>query len=220
MTTLPAREAYDLWAGSYGPETAVSALEDDAVRALNLPTSSRALLDVGCGTARRMAQARSNFTVGVDLSPAMLARTASAQHVAAATATALPLRDASFDRVWCRLMIGHVAAHEAVYAELARVCSPNGDVVVSDFHPEAVAAGHRRTFRDAQGVVQEVEHHVHAIAEQEAAARRHGLEPIERREPAVGPSIQHFYDGAGLHAAYEAQCGLPLVVVLAFRRTS
>jgi malonyl-CoA O-methyltransferase len=220
VTALSAREGYELWAHSYGPETAVSALEDETVRSLDLPASPRALLDVGCGTARRMASVRSAISVGIDLSPPMLARACSVQHVAAADAAALPLRDASFDRVWCRLMIGHAAVSEAVYAELARVCEPDGFVVVSDFHPDAVAAGHRRTFRDADGVVREVEHHVHPVAAQQSAAFRHGLEPVALREAAVGPSIQHFYDAANLHAAYVAQRGLPLVVVLVFRRTS
>jgi malonyl-CoA O-methyltransferase len=218
---LSVREAYDSWARSYGPETAVSALEDQAVRALDLPSSSsRALLDVGCGTARRMAKARDDLVVGVDLSPAMLARASMGQHVAVADAAALPLRNASFDRVWCRLMIGHTAALDAVYRELARVCVSNGHIVVSDFHPTAVAAGHRRTFRDAHGVVQEVEHHVHSIAAQEAAAQRHGMTLLERREAAVGPAIERFYREAGALAAYEQQRGLPLVVVLAFRRAT
>lgn len=219
MTTLSAREGYELWARSYGPETAVSALEDETVRALELP-AARSLLDVGCGTARRMANAQGDLVVGIDLSPAMLSRATAAQHVAAADAVALPLRSASFDRVWCRLMIGHTAACDAVYAELARVCSSNGYVVVSDFHPDAVAAGHRRTFRDAHGTVQEVEHHVHEIAAQQSAALRHGLEVVTRREAVVGPTIEQFYAEAGASAAYEAQRGLPLVVVLAFRRAT
>lgn len=218
MTTVSAREGYALWASSYGPETAVSALEDESVRALNLPPTYRALLDVGCGTARRMASVRADITVGIDLSPAMLARRASEQLVSAAEAAALPLRDASFDRVWCRLMIGHTRAYEAVYAELARVCAPDGYVVVTDFHPDAVAAGHRRTFRDAEGELREVEHHVHAPAAQMSVAAHHGLELVAREEAVVGPSIESFYRQAGADAAYEAQRGLPLVMVLAFHR--
>lgn len=220
MSVLTAREGYDLWASSYGPETAVSALEDETVRSLNLPPWPRALLDVGCGTARRISREQCDIAVGLDLSPAMLARATSAQHVAAADATALPVRDASFDRVWCRLMIGHTPHCEAVYAELARVCSPRGFVVVSDFHPDAVAAGHRRTFRDASGVVQEVEHHVHPVEAQQTLAREHGLEVVSSTEAAVGPSIEPFYRQANANAAYDAQRGLPLVVVLAFRRMS
>jgi malonyl-CoA O-methyltransferase len=218
VTTLSAREGYELWARSYGPETAVSALEDETVHALELPSSPRALLDVGCGTARRMADAGSSSAFGIDLSPAMLARRSTGQLVAAAEASALPCRDAAFDRVWCRLVIGHTSECDAVYAELARVCSPRGYVVVSDFHPDAVAAGHRRTFRDANGIVREVEHHVHSIAEQQSSALRHGLELATCREAVVGATIEHFYRDAGAHAAYHAQRGLPLVVVLAFRR--
>jgi Methylase involved in ubiquinone/menaquinone biosynthesis len=197
----------------------VSALEDETVRTLELPVA-RALLDVGCGTARRMAHALADLAVGVDLSPAMLACADTGQCVAAAEATALPIRSASFDRVWCRLMIGHTAECDAVYAELARVCVPGGHVVVTDFHPAAVAAGHRRTFRDAYGIVQEVEHHVHPIDVQQCIASRHGLEIAEVREAVVGATIERFYREVEALDAYEAQCGLPLVTVLAFRRAS
>ena len=214
---LSARDGYALWARSYGPETAVSALEDQTVRALDLP-SSRALLDVGCGTARRTPGEPSALVVGVDLSPAMLARAPADQLVAVADACALPLRDGSFDRVWCRLMIGHIAAYSTAYRELARVCAPGGLIVVSDFHPDAAAAGHRRTFRDANRVVHEVEHHVHPISAQQSAARRHGLEVVTVCEAAVGPTIEHFYRDAGVLDAYEEQRGLPLVVVFVLRK--
>jgi hypothetical protein len=67
VTALSPREAYRLWAPVYGGETAVSYLEAQTVGMLGVPTDGLALLDVGCGTARRMSDSRAATMVGVDL---------------------------------------------------------------------------------------------------------------------------------------------------------
>ncbi|HEU4630441.1 MAG TPA: class I SAM-dependent methyltransferase [Gemmatimonadaceae bacterium] len=223
MVALPAREGYRLWAPHYAAETAISFLEDRLVARLRLPVAGRSLLDVGCGSARRLAAARvagAAPAVGVDLTPEMLARALEPQLLAAADVRALPFAAATFDVVWCRLVIGHLAEPTLAYAELGRVCRPGGTVVVTDFHPDAAAAGHRRTFRDATGVVREVEHHVHAPTRHAAAARAAGLAPVARRDGAVGPAVRAFYEAAERLDAYEAQRGLRVVLALAYRRTA
>src|SRR5262249_19053717 len=152
------------WAPHYEAETAVSFLEDRLVSTLTAPTSGRRLLDAGCGIGRRMRRSEARFAVGVDVVPEMLRPSDCNETVAAADLRALPFAPASFDIVWCRLVIGHIQELEATYAELSRVCRAGGTVVISDFHPDAVAAGHRRTFRDADGVTHEIEHWVHDYA--------------------------------------------------------
>jgi malonyl-CoA O-methyltransferase len=90
-------------------------------------------------------------------------------------------------------------------------------VLVTDFHPSAWAAGHRRTFRSGDEV-HELEHHVHDANAQVAAARACGLSLIEMREAQIGPEARPFYDRAGRPDLYEAHLGLPVVLALAFRR--
>lgn len=218
MTTLAPRDAYRLWAPSYERETAVSALDQALVRKLTPPLAGLRLLDAGCGTGRRLRDAGAALAVGVDLTPEMLAASASARGLAAADVRALPFAAASFDVVWCRLVIGHLTRVDAVHAELARVCRPGGTVVVTDFHPDAAAAGHRRTFRDSAGTVREIEHHLHTPADHAAAASLAGLHPVAREEGDVGPLLEPFYERAGRLDAYREQRGLKLVLALAFRR--
>jgi len=217
VTTLTAQEAYRLWAPRYEPETAVSFLENRLVASLGPPLAELRLLDAGCGTGRRLRDAGAALGVGIDLTPEMLAGSGGGL-LAAADLRALPLHDAAFDVAWCRLAIGHVADPAPVYAELARVCRPGGTVVVTDFHPAAVAAGHRRTFRDADGRVREIEHHVHAPEAHASLAAAAGLRLHARREGRVGPVLRSFYARADRLGAYEEQRGLPLVLALAFRR--
>ena len=221
MTVLSPADAYTLWAPSYSAETAISALEYTAVECLGIDVRGRRLLDVGCGVARRLSQARESGTslaVGVDLTPRMLTESREDELLAAADVRAIPIADGAFDVVWCRLVLGHLPDLDAAYAELARVCACNGHVVVTDFHPDAAAAGHRRTFRDDSGIVREVEHHVHTLRDHRHAAARAGLVLAQRFDRVVGETVRGFYERAGRLDAYEQQRGLALVLALAFVR--
>ncbi|MBW8769767.1 MAG: methyltransferase domain-containing protein [Gemmatimonadetes bacterium] len=221
MTTLRPAEAYALWAPRYAAETVISALEYVAVESLGVELRGRRLLDVGCGIARRLTQARESgvaLAVGVDLTPRMLAEAREGELLAAADVRAIPVADAAFDVVWCRLVLGHLSDLDAAYAELARVCARGGRVVVTDFHPDAVAAGHRRTFRDAEGVVQEIEHHVHTPRAHRRAAARAGLTLVQRFDRVVGETVRGFYERADRLDVYEQQRGLAVVLGLAFVR--
>lgn len=225
---LPARQAYALWAPRYEAETAVSYLEDSIVAELGVATAGRRVLDVGCGTGRRLARVMSNasgaraaLAVGVDATPEMLTQRAIDAPFTAGDVRALPLASGSFDVVWCRLVIGHVAELGDAYAELGRVCADGGVVVVTDFHPDAVAAGHRRTFRDGGGVVREIEHHVHRRVDHERAAGAAGLGLLSAREGRVDERIRPFYAQPGRPsgaALYLEQVGLALVLALAWEK--
>ncbi len=115
MTILAPGDGYRRWAPLYGVETAVSWLEERAVQALPLPTVAGRLLDVGCGTARRLEASRADEPIGVDLSVDMLRQSRLPGVLAAADVRALPFADASFDWVWCRLMLGHLPECDMAY---------------------------------------------------------------------------------------------------------
>jgi malonyl-CoA O-methyltransferase len=218
MTALSARDGYRHWAPRYDAETAVSQLEDILVADLGVATAGLTLLDAGCGTARRLRDADAATVVGADLSMEMLGQSSDVSTLAAADVRALPFMSAAFDVVWCRLVVGHLRELEAAYAELSRVCRVGGSVVVTDIAPEAIAAGHRRTFRDGNGEKRELEHFVHSLDRHLACARVAGLGEKGQREGVVGPEIEQFYRVSGRMDAYDAQRGLPLVVAFAFRR--
>lgn len=221
MNVLDVREGYRRWAPSYVGETAISYLEDELVSSMTPTLGGLRLLDAGCGTGRRLYQTGASSVIGVDISPHMIdAGDPSTRHgvtMLVGDIRALPCADASVDVVWCRLVIGHLADSAPAYAEFARVMAPGATVIVSDFHPAAWAAGHRRTFRDADGV-HEVEHHVHQVAHHVVAARRAGLRATALHEVSIGPSVRCFYDAAGYHHLYAAHCGLPVVLALSFKR--
>jgi malonyl-CoA O-methyltransferase len=220
MTALPPREGYRLWAPNYEAETAISYLENAAVERLGVRASGCSLLDVGCGTGRRLRDCDAELAVGVDLTPEMLTFATGTKPIAAADIRALPFSNLTFDIIWCRLVIGHVREMEAAYAELSRVCCMGGKVIVTDLSAEAVAAGHRRTFLGADGVTHEVEHFAHTIERQAVAAFDFGLRLEKRQDGVVDPTIKHFYAEAGKLSAYEEQLGLPIVLAMLWRKDS
>jgi ubiquinone/menaquinone biosynthesis C-methylase UbiE len=100
------------------------------------------VLDVACGAAHASEQVAPHVrqVVAVDITPALLA--AGAERLGAAgvanvllqegNANALPFVDASFDLVVCRSSLHHFEDPRRALAEMARVCRPDGRVVVSD----------------------------------------------------------------------------------------
>jgi malonyl-CoA O-methyltransferase len=223
MNVLAAPEAYRRWAPTYDDENALTLLERELVDRLSPSPRGLRLLDVGCGTGRRLADTGAVTAVGVEPCPEMLAAGQAVRafgpevRLIAGDARALPVPDAAFDLVWCRLMIGHVAECCAVYRELGRAAAPGACVVVTDFHPAAAAAGLRRTFRDGDEVL-EVEHHLHPAAIQAAAADDAGLRLLAADDAAIGPSVRPYFERTGKQALYREHRGKPMVLGLLFAR--
>jgi malonyl-CoA O-methyltransferase len=221
MSVLAASEAYRLWAPTYERENVVTTLECGLAERLSRSPRGLRLLDVGCGTGRRLIGTGAARAVGVEPCAEMLAARRR-QHgpeveLLQGDARALLLPGGAFDLVWCRLVIGHLPDCAPVYRELGRAAAPGAHVVVTDFHPAAYAAGLRRTFRAGDEVI-EVEHYVHTVEQQVAAAAEAGLVLAESAAAAVGPRVRPFYAAARKEALYAEQRGMAMVLALAFRR--
>ena len=223
MTVLAAAEAYRLWAPAYSAETAISQIEDELVAAVTPPLIGLRLLDAGCGTGRRLIRVDAEQAVGVDLCAEMIEAGAHSLagfdrvRTVVGDIRALPFADGSFEVVWCRLVIGHLPDCTSVYRELARLVAPGGRAIVSDFHSDAYAAGHRRTFRSGERV-HEVEHYVHDLSTQLRAAAECGLEILAVKEGCIGASAERFYEASGRSELFGEHQGLPVVLALSFRR--
>lgn len=217
MSALTPRQAYRLWAPNYRSDNALCVLEDQLVTALTPSPQGRRLLDVGCGTGVRLKHCGAAFAFGVDASPEMVLASGLA-NVATADARALPFRDGQFDLIWCRLMLSYLPDLKPAYAELARVCRHDGQVIVTDFHASAIQAGHRQTFRDSAGALHEIMQHSHDVQAHHAAAAEAGLSLVLAHDGVVGPAIRPVYEQANRLDMYARDEGLAVVALFLFEK--
>jgi malonyl-CoA O-methyltransferase len=95
----------------------------------------------------------------------------------------LPFADASFDLISSSLMVGDVADLDGWVSEAARVLTPGGHLVYSDFHPSWATNRWQRTFRTADGRSFEVAYFSHTLADHVTALEGRSFDIRAVREP-------------------------------------
>ena len=217
---LPAQEAYALWADNYppSPHNPLMRAEQAVMASIIHSTSPQRALDAGTGSGRYLALLASTgarVVIGVDLSLPMLVsrardpRTLSpdlelgtpglpTRSVARVCGDVrrLPFADASFDLISSSLMVGDVADVDGWVSEAARVLTPGGHLVYSDFHPCWAAKRWQRTFQAADGRSFEIAYFPHTLADHVTALGRRFFDIRTIGEP--GLTVR---DVAGAHAA-------------------
>jgi ubiquinone/menaquinone biosynthesis C-methylase UbiE len=157
MEIVSTRAGYDRWAEVYdGEDNPLVLLEERHLGPLAGDVAGLDVADIGCGTGRhalRWAAAGARVTA-VDFSSAMLERARAKQGAQAIIflqhdlAHPLPLADAAFDRVFCCLVLDHIAALDTFFLELRRLCRLGGKVIISVMHPAMSLRGVQARFID------------------------------------------------------------------------
>jgi ubiquinone/menaquinone biosynthesis C-methylase UbiE len=141
---------FDRWASTYEASplqpTLFAPVHQTALQLAqrHLPDARR-VLDVGCGTGRLLRQARQRYwwaeLVGVDPARGMLAAAMAATTTELridylhAGAERLPFTDEVFDLVFATLSMRHWTDQAAGIAEISRVLTPGGVLVLADVFP-------------------------------------------------------------------------------------
>ncbi len=170
---LSPRDAYRLWSETYGsqPKHPVFVLETEILRDLlsKADVTNKVVIDIGVGTGRHWSELASHgprSLHGVDISPEMLGRLRERFPDAAVyerRSTRLDaFSDASVDLIVSSLMLGHVREVGDELREWTRILRDGGQIVYTDFHPQALRAGAKRTF-GYRGRTFEVESHCHTV---------------------------------------------------------
>ncbi len=182
---VPTQAGYDRWAEVYDREdNPLVLLEEPQLASLAGDVAGLAVADIGCGTGRhalRFAAAGARVTA-VDFSDAMLERARAKPGAEAVRfvrhdlAEPLPLTDAAFDRVFCCLVLDHIAQLDPFFAELRRICRPGGWVIITVMHPAMSLRGVQARFIEpASGRRISPASQTHRMADYLMAARRAGL---------------------------------------------
>jgi ubiquinone/menaquinone biosynthesis C-methylase UbiE len=147
---------FDRWASSYDDNTLQEHLFVPVHRttlqlAVRLLPQPRRILDVGCGTGRLLRQARQRHPtaelVGVDLAGRMVATASAATPARLAVGyvhgrvECLPFTNEVFDLIFTTLSLRHWTDLPAGIAEIGRVLTPGGVVVLADVFPSCRRRG-------------------------------------------------------------------------------
>jgi ubiquinone/menaquinone biosynthesis C-methylase UbiE len=159
---LSLQEGYQRWAEQYDQEdNALIAVEEKLAIPLLETIEATSILDLGTGTGRyaiRLA-AKGAKVVALDQSEAMLSVAQAAadragvkiQFLRHDLGLGIPLEWSGFDLAIAALVLCHVENLDHVAREAYRVIRPGGHLLVTDFHPAAIAAGWRTQFTNIDG---------------------------------------------------------------------
>jgi ubiquinone/menaquinone biosynthesis C-methylase UbiE len=137
------RRSFDRQVGLFsGPDSPFATRTEGTLAWLEPLTADMLVLDVACGAGHvsELVAPQVRQVVGIDLTRALLDLGAERLRDAGVTnvllqegnADALPFVDASFDLVFCRAALHHLADPRQAVAEMVRACRPDGRVVLSD----------------------------------------------------------------------------------------
>jgi SAM-dependent methyltransferase len=219
LDVLDTATGYAAWSVTY--EERVNPLliaEQPCMGALVDDLRAGRALDAACGTGRltRMLVDHGNDVTGVDPSDAMLSRARSSAPQATyhrASLLHLPFPDASFEIVCCGLALTHVPLLHPAIAEMARVLTQGGRLLISDVHPVAVATGAHAFFRHPDGSRGVVRNELHWHGEYLDAFATAGLRVRRCLEPRFSRKVLHAFTGKGSTTALSHLVGLPYVLV-------
>lgn len=194
VTRVDSVDGYRIWSTTYDRPNSAFADEPVVAEIVDaLPVG--VALDAACGTGRHASRLadRGHRVLGVDSSPAMLARARERVpqgEFRIGDLRALPVADGEVDLVVCALALTHVPALDPVLAEFARVLRPGGHLVIADMHPEAVARGSIPSVRLADGRPARLVNHRHQVGDYLRAALPVGLQVRRCVEPVLAPAAE------------------------------
>jgi ubiquinone/menaquinone biosynthesis C-methylase UbiE len=221
--------AYDIWALSYDhqPDNLMLALDEELCVGLfsRASLTGAVVVDIGCGTGRHWAklfgQGPSRL-VGYDVSPGML-NILQKKHPQAETYLLrgqhlAELEDASCDLVLSTLTIAHIPDLEGALAEWNRVLKPGGEMIITDYHPSALARGGQRTFREGGSVIA-IRNHIYPIRRIRELTRKFGLQELSITERRIDDTMRPYYEKQNALAVFGRFYGVPIIYGIHLKKT-
>jgi ubiquinone/menaquinone biosynthesis C-methylase UbiE len=220
-------QAYDLWASSYDvqPHNLVLALDDALFRDMlaGLDIRDKKLLDIGCGTGRHwqlLLDKEPARLSGYDISERMLTllrQKFPAANVHKTDDHHLEEPPESCDLIISTLALAHMPDALAVLEEWCRVLAPGGDIILTDYHPQALEKGADRTFRH-EGKLVTVKNYIYPLESIRAYARQLNLSVIRFAERKIDESVRSWYEQQGASHVFERFKGTPIVYSIHLRK--
>lgn len=220
--------AYDLWASSYDyqPKNLMLYLDGEIFKTFlsSVDLTGKGVLDIGCGTGRHWGEifsANPAEVIGYDVSAGMLnelKRKYPAANVELAKNNLLKkIADRSVDTIVSTLTIAHIEDIGEAFKAWVRVLKPDGEIFITDYHPQLLAKGGKRDFSyNKKHVV--IKNYVHNLQKLIATAEENEMEVLQQYERFIDISVKHFYAAQDALQVYEKYIGTPVIYGLHMRK--
>jgi ubiquinone/menaquinone biosynthesis C-methylase UbiE len=213
--------AYDLWSFSYDdqPDNLMLALDEQLFGELLSAVSVTGawVADVGCGTGRHWEKLFDRLParlVGYDVSPGMLGmlrkKYPRTETYMLSDTTLTGLDAASCNLVLSTLTLAHIPDLAAALTEWDRVLKPGGDLIITDYHPTALARGGQRTFRNG-GATIAVRNYIHPVSTVLTLARQLGFREITFAERVIDDTMRPYYEKQNALPVFRRFLGVPII---------
>ncbi|MDP9079243.1 MAG: methyltransferase domain-containing protein [Bacteroidota bacterium] len=221
-------EAYDIWADNYDSQPGNLMLDlDEIVFAEllhNIDIKNKDLADIGCGTGRHwpmLLQGELRSLAGFDVSRGMLDKL-KGKYPEANTHVITDnefsdVADNTYDVIVSTLTVAHIENIAEALTAWSRITKPAGDIIITDFHPNALASGGQRTFKHNNGHIA-VRNYVHSTESIRKILLKNGFKVEVEVERLVDEAVKHYYYVQDAMHIYEKFKGFPIIYGIHFRR--
>ncbi len=226
--TAPA-DAYDMWSNTYDaqPDNLVLALDEIVFSGLleTITLTGKIVADIGCGTGRhweKIFAKNPQKVMGFDVSGGML----NMLKKKFPDASTYILKNNLLDGVennHCHLLIStltlaHIGNMQEVIAEWNRVVKFDGDIIITDFHPESLKNGGNRTFRHNNKLVA-VKNCIYELTALRTQAALQGWKEIAFIEKNITADLKHYYEAQQALGVYERFKNTPVLYGIHFKKS-
>lgn len=221
-------DAYDLWSEDYDVQPGNLMLDLDEVLFPKLLDQAiirnKSVADIGCGTGRhwsKILQMHPAGLIGFDVSEGMLnklrTKFLSANTFKINDNSLSNVQDGAFDTIISTLTVAHIENIELALLAWCRILKPSADVIITDFHPQLLAFGGKRTFKHHNERLA-VKNYVHAVGTIKDLLFQNGFRPIREEEIKIDESMRHYYANQNALSVYEQFKGFPVIYGIHLRR--
>lgn len=228
VTEFEPAEGYDIWAENYDrqPDNLMLALDEEVFAGLAeiAGLEGKVIVDVGCGTGRhwkKIFNAGPESLTGYDVSEGMLSVLRKKFEQAAVhllvSDRLFNTAGSSCDIVLSTLTMAHIADAGNAMKEWDRVLKPGGMVIITDYHPDILQKGGKRTFKE-KGRTIGVKNNIHSISTLENIAGQLQWQLLRLTERKIDDTVKHFYEKQNALPVFESFKGMPVIYGLLFKK--
>ncbi len=221
-------EAYDLWSENYDvqPGNLMLDMDEEVFSELlaGVAINKKQVADIGCGTGRHWDKLFNKHPLnltGFDVSPGMLGRLkekfpkASVHQITGNLF--LDISDATFDIIVSTLTVAHIQNIDEALQAWCRVLKKTGEIIITDFHPNALAFGGKRTFEHHKTQIA-VQNFVHYVYDIEEILLKNNFHIVKKVEKIVDESVKHYYTSKNALPVYEKFKGSRIIYGIHLKR--